>query len=176
VKGKRKSFECDSCPIARSLDAIGDWWSLLIIRDALAGKRRFGEFQKSLGLAKNILSARLRKLVARDILQAVPIKAGSSHHEYVLSEKGKRLQVVLIALWQWSEAALFAPGERDGVLCDRKKGAPLPKIDLRAKDGRVLGPGDTMVRRDLCPRISQPKSRTTRHQKPVALREKRPSE
>ncbi|HEY3680673.1 MAG TPA: helix-turn-helix domain-containing protein, partial [Bradyrhizobium sp.] len=57
---KRTSFEADECPIARSLDEIGDWWSLLIIRDAFLGKRRFGEFQKSLGAAKNILTARLR--------------------------------------------------------------------------------------------------------------------
>ena len=60
---KRISHEATSCPVARSLDAIGDWWSLLIVRDAFRGKRRFGEFQKSTGAAKNILTIRLRNLV-----------------------------------------------------------------------------------------------------------------
>ena len=58
---KRTSFEHDDCPIARSLDAIGDWWSMLIIREALFGVSRFGEFQKKLGLAKNILTVRLAR-------------------------------------------------------------------------------------------------------------------
>jgi hypothetical protein len=66
---KRTSFANDDCPIARSLDAIGDWWSMLIIRDALFGARRFGEFQKNLGLAKNILAVRLRALLDQDILK-----------------------------------------------------------------------------------------------------------
>ena len=62
---KRKSLEGDVCPVARTLDAIGDWWSLLIIRDALVGARRFSQFQKNLGVAKNILTVRLRSLVAQ---------------------------------------------------------------------------------------------------------------
>ena len=69
---KRKSLDMEKCPIARTLDVIGDWWSLLIVRDALLGKRRFGEFQKSLGLAKNILSTRLRKLVSHGVLEVGP--------------------------------------------------------------------------------------------------------
>src|SRR5260370_5703649 len=69
---KRKSLAHSPCPVARSLDAIGEWWSLLIVRDALMGKRRFGEFQQSLGAARNILAARLKKLVACGILEQVP--------------------------------------------------------------------------------------------------------
>ena len=69
---KRTSFEHDDCPIARSLDAIGDWWSMLIIREALFGISRFGEFQKRLGLAKNILTVRLRALVDQGILKTAP--------------------------------------------------------------------------------------------------------
>ncbi len=75
------------CPIARSLDEIGDWWSLLIIRDAFLGKRRFGEFQKSLGAAKNILTTRLRVLVDDGILTTVPASDGSAYQEYVLTRK-----------------------------------------------------------------------------------------
>jgi DNA-binding HxlR family transcriptional regulator len=61
---RRKGFESEACPVARSLEAVGDAWSMLVVRDSFAGKRRFGEFQRSLGVAKNILADRLRKLVA----------------------------------------------------------------------------------------------------------------
>src|SRR3984885_5749221 len=98
---KRTSFEAAECPIARSLDAIGDWWSLLIIRDAFLGKRRFGEFQKSLGLAKNILTVRLRALIDDGILQTAPASDGSAYQEYVLTPKGRGVFPVLVALRQW---------------------------------------------------------------------------
>src|SRR5436309_6047881 len=100
---KRTSLEGDGCPIARSLDAIGDWWSLLIIRDALLGARRFGEFQKSLGLAKNILAARLRTLIDRGILKTAPASDGGPYQEYVLTPKGRGVFPILVALRQWSE-------------------------------------------------------------------------
>ncbi len=76
---KRTSFERDDCPIARSLDALGDWWSMLIIREALFGVSRFGEFQKRLGLAKNILTVRLRALVDQGILETAPASDGSAY-------------------------------------------------------------------------------------------------
>ena len=143
---KRTSFEAAECPIARSLDAIGDWWSLLIIRDAFLGKRRFGEFQKSLGVAKNILTTRLRRLVDDGILTTVPASDGSAYQEYVLTPKGRGVFPVLVALRQWSEE--FS-GERDGfatLMVDRDKGRPVKKLELRAADGRLLGDGETELR------------------------------
>src|SRR5215813_12572903 len=113
---KRTSLEHADCPIARALDAIGDWWSLLIVRDALLGKRRFGEFQKSLGLAKNILSTRLRKLVSHGVLEVGPASDGSSYHEKAPTEKGRRLYIVLVALRQWGESCLFGEEELDLLL------------------------------------------------------------
>src|ERR1700758_5742072 len=100
---KRTSLEHADCPIARSLDAIGDWWSLLIIRDALLGRRRFGEFQKSLGLAKNILTQRLRMLVDEGILKMEHASDGSAYQEYVLTRKGRGIHPILVALRQWAE-------------------------------------------------------------------------
>jgi len=108
---KRTSHQSADCLIARPLDAIGDWWSLLIVRDAFDGLRRFGEFQKSLGVAKNILSARLRSLVAHGILEIVPAPDGSAHNEYALTEKGRGLFYVLVALRQWGETYFSGPGE-----------------------------------------------------------------
>src|SRR4030088_2666993 len=105
----RTSHAKASCAVARPLDAIGDGWSLLIIRDAFDGLRRFGEFQKNLGLAKNILSARLHSLVAYGLLQTVPASDGSPYQEYVLTAKGRGLFPVLVALRQWSEEYFFQP-------------------------------------------------------------------
>lgn len=134
------------CGVARPLDAIGDGWSLLIVRDAFDGLRRFGEFQKSLGLAKNILSARLRSLVAHGILETVPASDGSPYQEYVLTDKGLGLFPLLVALRQWGEAYFFKPGEPHATLVDRKKGQPIQKLELRAQDGRLLRAQDTFVR------------------------------
>src|SRR3954454_2407742 len=97
----RTRFDDSECPVARSVDAIGDWWSLLIVRDAFAGKRRFGEFQRSLGVAKNILAARLKKLVADGVMELVPASDGSAFKEYALTEKGRSLLLVIVALGQW---------------------------------------------------------------------------
>jgi DNA-binding HxlR family transcriptional regulator len=123
------------CPIARALDVIGDWWSLLIVRDIFLGKRRFTEIQKSLGLAKNILCARLQKLVAHGVLETAPAADRSAYQEYRLTDKGRGLYLVLVALRQWGESNLFKKGER-------KSGKPLQSFELRSKDGRLLGLAD----------------------------------
>lgn len=143
---KRTSFEKAECPIARSLDALGDWWSLLIIRDAFLGIRRFSEFQKNLGCAKNILTVRLRALVDQGILNTAPASDGSAYQEYLLTPKGRGVFPILVALRQWSEE--FS-GEASGfptLLVDRDKGRPVRKLELRADDGRLLGDGETEVR------------------------------
>lgn len=143
---KRVSHGDSMCGVARPLDAIGDGWSLLIVRDAFDGLRRFGEFQKSLGLAKNILAARLRALVAHGIMDTVPAADGGPHQEYVLTAKGRALFPVLVALRQWGEDFCFAPDEAHVLLVDRRSGLPLRRLEPRAQDGRVVGAGDTAVR------------------------------
>jgi DNA-binding HxlR family transcriptional regulator len=142
---KRTSHEDSLCGVARPLDAIGDGWSLLIVRDAFDGLRRFGEFQKSLGLAKNILAARLRHLVAHGIMEAVPASDGSAYQEYVLTKKGRGLFPLLVALRQWGEDFFFAPNEAHVRLVDRKTGTPVSTLEPRSQDGRTLRPEDTVV-------------------------------
>ena len=142
---KRTSHEDSLCGVARPLDAIGDGWSLLIVRDAFDGLRRFGEFQKSLGLAKNILAARLRHLVAHGIMEAVPASDGSTYQEYVLTKKGRGLFPLLVALRQWGEDFFFTPDEAHVRLIDRKTGTPVPKLQPRSQDGRPLRPEDMIV-------------------------------
>jgi DNA-binding HxlR family transcriptional regulator len=143
---KRTSFECAECPIARSLDAIGDWWSLLIIRDALFGTRRFKEFQRSLGLAKNILTVRLRTLVDQGILKMTPASDGSAYQEYVLTPKGRGVFPILVALRQWSEEFDEHPEQIATILVDRDKGRPVRKLELHSQDGRLLSAADTMLK------------------------------
>ena len=142
---KRTSFERDDCPIARSLDAIGDWWSMLIIREALFGRRRFGEFQKQLGLAKNILTVRLRALVDQGILTTAPASDGSAYQEYLLTPKGRGVFPVLVALRQWSEEFDEHKEEIATILVDKENGRPVKKLELRAEDGRLLTQADTAV-------------------------------
>jgi DNA-binding HxlR family transcriptional regulator len=146
VTVKRKSFEGDGCPVARSLDEIGDWWSMLIIREALFGVRRFGEFQKKLGLAKNILTVRLRGLVEHGILRTAPASDGSAYQEYVLTPKGHGVFPVLVALRQWNEEFDASPEQIATTLVDRENGRPVRKLELRSQDGRLLGGGDTTLK------------------------------
>jgi DNA-binding HxlR family transcriptional regulator len=143
---KRTSLEKAECPIARSLDSLGDWWSLLIIRDAFLGIRRFSEFQKSIGLAKNILAVRLRALVEHGILKMAPASDGSAYQEYVLTPKGRGVFPVLVALRQWSEEFSGEPDGFPTLLVDRAKGRPVRKLELRSEDGRLLGRDDTEMR------------------------------
>lgn len=144
---KRTNLRGSDCPIARALNVMGDWWSLLIIRDALLGRRRFGEFQKSLGLAKNILAARLRLLADEGILTTARASDGSAYQEYVLTEKGRGAFPILVALRQWSEDFDACPEDIATILVDSKKSRPVRKLELRAEDGRLLAAGDTELKR-----------------------------
>jgi DNA-binding HxlR family transcriptional regulator len=146
---RRTSLRDAVCPIARSLDEIGDWWTLLIIRDAFHGARRFSEFQKGLGLAKNILAQRLRHLIESGIMELRPAADGSAYSEYHLTEKGRRLRLVLVALRQWGEDNLFAADEEMTIVVEKATGKPIGRLKLIALDGRALAPEDvTTIRRD----------------------------
>jgi DNA-binding HxlR family transcriptional regulator len=144
---RRTSFEKANCPAARSLDAVGDWWSLLIVRESLAGVRRFGDFQKSLGLAKNILTQRLKRLVELGILDTVPAADGSAYREYVLTSKGEGLLTVIVALRQWGGDHCFEPGETFRSLVDSQTRKPVARLQVSAQDGRPLQPGDLQIER-----------------------------
>jgi len=139
---KHKSNQDSVCPIARSLDVVGQWWSLLIIRDAMLGVKRFSEFERRLGMAKNILAARLRTLVEAGILQVVPASDGSAYSEYELTAKGEDLLPALVALRQWGERHMFGKDDEPSSLLDRRHHKPLAKITVQSADGRELGVDD----------------------------------
>src|SRR5260370_23200164 len=110
---RHKSFKANACPVARSLDTIGEWRSLLSGRDALGGIRRFADLQKNLGLAKNVLSTRLKKLVACGIMEKVPAWDGSAHREYALTQKGRELFPVILLLCASREKVISSPSTRN---------------------------------------------------------------
>src|ERR1700742_21503 len=143
----RKSMNYEACPVARTVGIVGDRWSLLIVRDAFDGMRRFGDFQRSLGVARNILSDRLSRLVEAGILETRAASDGTAYQEYVLTAKGESLFSVVVALRQWGEAHLFARGERYSKLIDKRTGKPVPFMAPKASDGTALRSAITEVRK-----------------------------
>jgi DNA-binding HxlR family transcriptional regulator len=100
---RRTSFEDMTCSVARTLEVVGEWWSLLIVRDALLGVRRFDDFQQRLGISRNILTQRLQRLVDQGILERVPYQDNPPRHEYRPTEKGRDLWLVVSAMRQWGD-------------------------------------------------------------------------
>ena len=144
---RRKSMNKESCPVARSVDVIGDRWSLLILRDVFDGIYRFGDIQRNLGVARNILSGRLSRLVEEGILETHPASDGTIYQEYVLMAKGESLFPIMVALQQWGERHLFGRGERHSWLIDKATGKPLLFMFPQTSDGHELTPHDTEVRK-----------------------------
>jgi len=136
-----------TCPVGRSLEVIGDRWSLLIVRDAFDGVSRFGDFQRGLGVARNILADRLRKLVEADVLASQPAADGSAYQEYVLTPRGEHLFPVVVALRQWGEKHLYARGEKHSRLIDLNTGKPVPVMTPRTSDGSPIVAGETRVKK-----------------------------
>ncbi|GGY15139.1 transcriptional regulator [Pseudoduganella dura] len=133
--------------MARGVDLVGERWALLIVRDAFDGVRRFGDFQRSLGVARNILADRLRLLVEEGVLASRPASDGSAYQEYVLTPKGEALFPVIVALRQWGERYLFARGEAHSVLVHRATGEEVGELALRTADGREVTAAGTVVRK-----------------------------
>ena len=138
---KHKSFEDMNCSVAQSMEVLGERWSLLIIRDCFAGLRRFGQFQKKLGIARNILTARLTRLVEEGILLKCPIADGAQQ-EYVLTQKGIDLYPVLMALMQWGDKHRPNPKGARLYFVERATGKPVKGLRVISDDGRELGPED----------------------------------
>ncbi|AHX15019.1 acyl dehydratase [Dyella jiangningensis] len=136
----RKSLESMQCPVARSLGRVGDGWSMLILRDAFYGIRRFDDFVQSLGIAPNILSHRLTKLLAAGLLERRAYSTRPTRYEYVLTDQGRDFRPVLLALMAWGNRH-FAPEGPSIVLTDTLTGEPveLAQVDLRTGEPITRG-------------------------------------
>ena len=134
---QRKSFGAMPCPIARSLERVGEWWSMLIMRDALHGFRRFDEFQKSLGIAPNMLTRRLDALVKAGLLERRRYSQHPPRHEYVPTALGRDFRPVLLALLAWGNRH-FAPEGASVELLDRQTGAAADIILVDRVTGKPI--------------------------------------
>ncbi len=157
----RKRFGDMNCGVAQALEALGEWWTLLIVRDAFFGARRFGEFERSLGIAKNILTTRLRQLVEHGVFERVAAGTAGDRFEYLLTDKGRALLPVLMALREWSDEWIFGRGHEPLIVRERATGRRLPRLRVTNREGRELkiedlsatpGPGAS----------AKPRSRVTR--------------
>lgn len=137
-----------TCPVARSVDLIGDRWSLLIVRDAFDGVRRFGDFQSGLGVARSVLTNRLKHLVQTGIFEVRPASDGTSYQEYVLTPKGQSLFPVVVAFRQWAEQYLFEVDEARSQLVDTVTGQPLGLMQPVTVQGQVIAPEQTRVKKN----------------------------
>ncbi len=107
---KQQLLAQSECPVARTLEAIGDRWVLMIIRDAFDDVRRFSEFQKRLGLAKNILTVKLKMLVELGVFNIQPASDGSAYKEYVLTDMGRAVFPIVVSMRQWGSATCSTQG------------------------------------------------------------------
>ncbi|MBR1231647.1 helix-turn-helix transcriptional regulator [Bradyrhizobium sp. AUGA SZCCT0182] len=144
---QRKSWASAECPMARSVDVVGDWGSLMILREAFVGTTRFDDFQKQLEMSRNLLTARLKKLVASGILERKPIAEEARRHEYVLTEMGEDLFTTIIALRQWGDRWLFRPSPPPIRMLDAVDGSELEQLKVRSARGRQLVLADLRLRR-----------------------------
>jgi DNA-binding HxlR family transcriptional regulator len=134
---QRKTFGNMQCPIARSLERVGEWWSILILRDAFHGLTRFDQFQKSLDIAPNMLTRRLSTLVESGLLERRRYHERPPRYEYVLTERGRDFRPVLWALLSWGNKH-FAPEGKSVVIVDRDTGAEADPVLVDRASGRPL--------------------------------------
>jgi len=158
--GDRNGLDAfEGCALPAALEAMGERWSFLILRASFSGIVYFEDFQSTLGIARNILSNRLGRLVANGILSREPVASDKRRVAYRLTEKGKGLVPVMIALRQWGERWSGAPCAGQ-VLADERDRKPVRDIVIQAWDGR------TLCHRELCwiERDSEPGSGVDEHQ------------
>lgn len=135
---REPSFARLNCSIARALAILGDSWSLLILRDALRGVRSFEGFMRSLSIARNTLTDRLRHLVEQDMLTQIDVGKRGTRFEYVPTQKAKDFQVPLMAIMQWGDRWVSGAGNEPVIAVDQKSGAAIQQMTIRSSSGRKV--------------------------------------
>ena len=153
------------CPIARSLERVGEWWSILILRDAFKGVSRFDQFQKSLGIAPNMLTRRLNTLVDSGLLERRLYSEKPPRHEYVLTDRGREFRPVLWALMAWGNKH-FPPDGQTIAVVDAETGEEADPVLVDGRSGRVLRGPEFKVATVQITKLGEPKSRpAAKHRK-----------
>ena len=141
---QRKSFDEMQCPITRSLARVGEWWSILILRDAFYGLTRFDQFAQSLGIAPNMLTRRLKALCEAGLMQRRLYQERPARYEYVLTDKGRDFRPVLWTLFAWGNRHLAPEGEIVSLM-DPETGLPVDPVVVDRRTGRPLSDGVRVV-------------------------------
>ena len=143
---QRTSFSAMTCPIARSLEHVGEWWSILILREAFNGRTRFDEFRDALGVAPNILTRRLKALVTAGLLERRRYCERPPRDEYVLTDRGRDFRPVMLSLMTWGNRH-FAPEGPHVQVVDAVTGEPADAVLVDRKTGRLIDGPDFKIRR-----------------------------
>ncbi len=142
---QRKSFSGMTCPIARGLEHVGEWWTMLILRDALRGSTRFEQFQDSLGIAPGILTKRLAGLVEAGLLHRQRYSDHPPRDEYVLTPRGRDFRPVLLAMFAWGNRH-FPPEGGGARIVNTETGAEIDPVLVDPATNRPIdGPGYAVV-------------------------------
>jgi DNA-binding HxlR family transcriptional regulator len=134
----RRRFSDQNCSVAQALEVLGDWWTLLVVREAFLGTRRFADFEVTLGISKNVLAKRLGHLVRRGVLERFDAGQHGVRYEYVLTPMGKDLATVMTALRQWADRWVIGRGNEPLLVYDRRTGRPIPRLRISGEDGQPL--------------------------------------
>lgn len=133
---RRTRFDDAPCPIARTTDLMGDWWTPMVMREAFLGRRRFDDFQQALSLSRGVLAQRLARLVEEGLLEKRLYEEKPPRYEYVLTEMGRAFYPVLAAMWRFGEDWLWPGGEQTPLqLVDRDSGEPIRPLVIDERSG-----------------------------------------
>jgi DNA-binding HxlR family transcriptional regulator len=135
-----------ACSIAQTLDIVGEWWTLLILRNIFYGVHRFDSLRRHLGISRKILTNRLNTLVDNEILERVQYRKKPARHEYRLTDRGRDLFPLIVLLMDWGNRWLMDPGEEPVELVDRDTGEPLYPVLVSADNGLEISYETTEVR------------------------------
>lgn len=156
---KRTRFNREPCPIARTTDLVGDWWTPMVMREAFLGRKRFDEFQETLGVSRAVLTQRLARLVDEGLLERRLYEERPPRHEYLLTDKGRAFYDVLAAMWRWGSDWLWDEGAPPVQLVRRDSGAVVNPVVVDERTGERIDPRGLRLKSRS---KSRPKSRSGR--------------
>jgi DNA-binding HxlR family transcriptional regulator len=142
---RTSEFPAPICSVARSLEIVGEWWTLLVIREAFFGTRRFSDFETRLGIAKNVLGDRLAKLVAAGVMARKPVAGRGNPMHYTLTPMGRDLLPVIIALMQWGDRWIYGPDRAPVRVLERATGREIAPMRVNSDAGQPLAPREMVL-------------------------------
>lgn len=142
---KSVTFSSQTCSVARALELVGEWWTLLIVREAFFGTRRFSDFERNLGIAKNVLTERLTKLVEGGLMERTAVAGRGNPHDYTLTAAGRDLLPIVIALMQWGDRWIYGADRAPVRVVNRATKKGIPRLLVRDAEGTPLSLDDLRV-------------------------------